>query len=160
MRGHPWRRQIDQLGLAQLLVASAAVFELVWWPCRCFSQAWAPKPNSSTVAIRVAVNRRCMAEKVFSDKPKRERLGNPPWIGGFGLDFVTIASHCCRLRCPRSTPNAAAAAISTLAPWAGWAIAVFGAPYSVPSGPFPASAPVGAPNRPRPGLERVQARFP
>jgi hypothetical protein len=100
MRGHPWRRQIDQLGLAQLLVASAPVFELFWWPCRCFSQAWAPKPNSSTVAIRVAVNRRCMAEKVSFHKPRRDKLGKFPWIGGFGLDFVTIAMHCCSLLAP------------------------------------------------------------
>ena len=86
----------------QFLAASAAVFELVWWPCRCFSQAWAPKPNSSTVAIRVAVKRRCMADVISMFILGGRGWVTPPGIGGLGLDFVTIGWRCCRLLAPHS----------------------------------------------------------
>ena len=86
----------------QFLAASAAVFELVWWPCRCFSQAWAPTPKSSTVAIRVEVKRRCMAEVLSVFILGRIGLVKSPGIGGLGLDFVTISWRCCRLLAPHS----------------------------------------------------------
>jgi len=90
--------QKDQLVLvAQFLDPSAAVFELVWWPRRCFSQAWAPRPKKTTVAIKVAAKKLCMDENL--SKITLGALGESrgPGLGEFSLDFVTSASRCCRL---------------------------------------------------------------
>ena len=87
----------DRLALVgQFLAPSTVVSELVWWPCRCFSQAWAMRPKRTTVAIRVAVIKRCMAKN--SDEISLGAAGKlGPRIAGFGLDFVTIGSRCGRL---------------------------------------------------------------
>ena len=132
--------------------ASAAVFELVWWPFRCFSQAWAPQANSSTDAIRVAVNRRCMAKKLLF-----KTLGAQPLTGAGDRRlrswFRYHPSVLLPPACLRSRPNAAAAATLMAVPWAGLATAATGAPCSVPIGPCRPSAPVGAPSQPSPGAD-------